>query len=585
MKITLYKNCCLTKQYVNVLAKGPKVAGNPNSSPFLLYLNSLSKLVIDIDKTYMENSGTLVFDYEFTDTSNIYDYNYMKVEFETSNEVTIVRYCFIDSIRLRNELVYLSYSEDIWHSYSDSIMGFNPCALVSSRLKDEYDDLDLISTGLKLDYNSFNGLNLDTLYDSTVNSKFYFIVEFQFYNLSAQFEPTDMRTLYLLIRNNDRTATTIEDVSSILESLVYYMKSGTIKYFNTTNYYYYNVGKMYLVPSGFNVNYVSSTDVQFYTDNNHNVEICKGFVLQNSLLSINVTEQISIDYKTIGIGTLQHQIPVIYNKLSNTVDVLIRIQTSNFGITITMDCEGQMVDITEDYSLEYPVQSITAAEYKQGLIAKKFREIELGMSIVGTLLGVNTLFATSTSNSWKTFKSAYGGSISSGEGSDASIGMGTADLAIGLNKQMNENFEGVWKASESIFSKGLKLSYMNLALYSTMNGVTGIKYNNLVNSLFGLIIYSKNSNNDKLVKDAINNYGYNVAYVIDNSNFANLKLQDANYFQTLEEPINYNVLEFNGANVYGKFSNNIANALNKILNNGIKIWYKEDFSDDELEVG
>ena len=52
-----------------------------------------------------------------------------------------------------------------------------------------------------------------------------------------------------------------------------------------------------------------------------------------------------------------------------------------------------------------------------------------------------------------------------------------------------------------------------------------------------------------------------------------------------EYQISYNVIKFERINVIGAFPRTIALALNEIFENGIKLWYDETITDDNLIVG
>ena len=119
LRLTLYKNCILNETYQNVIS----TALYNGQSVLERYLATLSSYVIpDIDETYYKNNGDLTFDLELINTSNIYEYNYMKVEyFDEENVLILKRYCFIQNIRINNDIVILSYSEDVFSSYSNKI--------------------------------------------------------------------------------------------------------------------------------------------------------------------------------------------------------------------------------------------------------------------------------------------------------------------------------------------------------------------------------------------------------------------------------------------------------------------------------
>ena len=135
LKITLYKNCVLNETYQNVFS----IAKRNNKTILELYLERLTKYVIECENVYYENSGEIVFDYELISenvASNIYEYNYMKVEqFDDDELLSLERYCFVNSIQIKNGCVYLDYKEDVWSSYIGKVAGINESYLSRTRYK------------------------------------------------------------------------------------------------------------------------------------------------------------------------------------------------------------------------------------------------------------------------------------------------------------------------------------------------------------------------------------------------------------------------------------------------------------------
>ena len=121
LAIRLYKGCILNGNYNYVFSNG-KRAGM-NRTVFEEYLDTLAYIDIAIPFAYYTNSRTLNIEYK-QGQYNIYDYNYMRImEFDEEQETErLRRYCFIDSIEIRNDVCIISYSEDIWHSYINNIL-------------------------------------------------------------------------------------------------------------------------------------------------------------------------------------------------------------------------------------------------------------------------------------------------------------------------------------------------------------------------------------------------------------------------------------------------------------------------------
>ena len=189
----------------------------------------------DIEKIY---AGCTKLENEANSYNDIYEFNYMKVEFTFANETTkIIRYCFISDIVIRNELVYLKYNEDIWHSYSDLITGILPSHLISSRVVKEY-PTPLVYGILKQGYDSFNGINMTLLDEIDANTQYSLIMEFQVYKLitvGGNAENTEKVPLYRYITNNNGQELSLADIDSFsnaIQKIVGNITEGFIKTIN-----------------------------------------------------------------------------------------------------------------------------------------------------------------------------------------------------------------------------------------------------------------------------------------------------------------------------------------------------------------
>ena len=110
LKITLYKDCILTRDY--------KEAFNMRSASNIdTYLATLTKLdIYSGDDVYFTNSGTISIENTGLTAFTSDIYNYMVFESSSSK-----RYCFIKNITLVNETAIIEYEEDLWSNYSGSL--------------------------------------------------------------------------------------------------------------------------------------------------------------------------------------------------------------------------------------------------------------------------------------------------------------------------------------------------------------------------------------------------------------------------------------------------------------------------------
>ena len=139
LRITLYQGCKVNEKYEEVFCQG-KISQSSELEFFDYYLSSLQSEEIEIDNAYYENSGTLIFERKINE-EDIYKFNYMKIlAYNGIDELIWKRYCFIDNISIKHGCLYIDYKEDIWHSYSKNIRGFNNSILSGTRIK-EYSNL------------------------------------------------------------------------------------------------------------------------------------------------------------------------------------------------------------------------------------------------------------------------------------------------------------------------------------------------------------------------------------------------------------------------------------------------------------
>ena len=89
--------------------------------------------------------------------------------------------------------------------------------------------------------------------------------------------------------------------------------------------------------------------------------------------------------------------------------------------------------------------------------------------------------------------------------------------------------------------------------------------NSVIASYYGIVIYEIQPDNEVEVQANIDNCGYVCNEIVDN------------LFNTITTGTTnkWNVMQFDYVNIYGKFTQRIADVLRDILNAGFKIWYDE----------
>lgn len=571
LKLTLYKNCILNDGYKNVFCAEKQI--NENKTVLEKYLDTLlNPLEIELDYVYYENSGEFILDFEF-DSSDIYDYNYMKIElFDENSILKLKRYCFIQNISIKNELVYISYKEDIWSSYSNKINGITESYLKRSRVKN-YTNLNINLKSIPFNFDGNNALSIESILplNGTANrKKFKIILEVQTYVLvsSGEKEQKNRKVGYFLLEKDDN----VGDQYLFYEEEIYQYISEILRYeqfayFQQTSPQlespierHFEIGDVYIFPQDFNIPKIAS---HYRIKESNNSQILNdyhytfhkfNFIENRQIFS----KQILGDYKNIAIGTYTTQIPIINNGTNFDIKILFNSIESNIGIF--MSVQNQLIDITENFRFDIPYSSLLSEQVSQRKMARELKNLNIDYKkdMAGIEYGkkTNTKIGD-TISTWFSPKKSFGQKITRTVENIFGTGLDTAELAI-TEKYLDE-----------------QKALINSPIYSNTNGIFG-NSSLFINFTEGLILCKINPDNQDYVKRTINNFGYIVyEYLKD---ISKIEINNPDYF--INNNINYNSIQFEGISIYGSFPRYIAEILNDILNNGVKIWYNENLEDD-----
>lgn len=561
LRITLYKNCILNETYQNVISTGLK----NGKSVLERYLETLSQFTItDIDDAYYTDNNVLNIDLELVNNANIYEYNYMKIlYFDEEEHLKLTRYCFVNDIKVKNEIVQLYYKEDIFSSYSNDIKGIQESYLSKSRVI-SYSNKILSPYKLPINYDGNKTPLINSLIQLTTNSQYYLLAEIQMYELGQGGTYTKREVKYLKLNNRvDTHGISRVAVEEFIIKIVENMSAGFIKKVKTdapytVNYYSYEIGDIYLFPCALlnsNIGQSGSYNYSFTTDNqgSNDFGYCKE-ILGEPNLTLKQTFTLQLNFKNKFIGTLNNLIEIEHTGLSNEIKVYFA--KNDYNITVYIGFQNQLIDITESYKIDVPVKSLLSEELSQIRIARELKNANLSYEKKSTISSMITNMISSIGKGIGQFATKnYGGVLN------------TAVKGIGNITNSSFKLQNIEENRKAINEK----------MYSSNSGVFGNSAN-MVNATLGLIILTIDSVNDNYVKKSINNFGYETFEFISNLNeidFNNVDFFDSNN-------INYNSIKFESINVYGYFTNEIAFKLNEILLSGVKIWYNENLSEDNL---
>lgn len=536
MIIKLYKNCILTDAYSEVFDVYHKDSNNKTALD--RYLATLEQKTIVTPHTYVTNSGKISFDLIDENDTEFYEFNYMSITDEVNN---FTRFCFIDAITVVNGIAVVSYIEDVWSNYAPSLQ-MRKSLLTRSRIID-YGSYKIPFYSLGMEYQGNNELKITPLFENTSN-KFNLIMQTQVYKLSEQGELSerDIIESYVALKQADNT---YRSSFSSFEAL-YLAKALTVKSSKTqlASGEYYEVYNILILPETLHILQESDVTLSYNVFDNVFIIALIENVVSMTNINYTATKTLPCNYKQFKVGTLLNAFDLVQN--GTDITVKIGYYATNTDFNIYLNCQNQIYEITKDFMLDLPISVQTADVTQQQATAREVANLnaKLGiargaMQIAGGVADV-ALGATQTSisSSWgKQLKGA--GQITSG----------LMDVGGGI---MN------------IISQKKQLDIANRAMYVTNKGVEVLSNTALI-ALYGIVVYEIQPDNEVEVQANIDNCGYVCNEIVDN------------LFNTITTGTTnkWNVMQFDYVNIYGKFTQRIADVLRDILNAGFKIWYDE----------
>jgi len=599
LKITLYQDCILNENYQQVFSLGTQTGQTKNVLE--RYLDTLISKTLEIDYVYQENFGTLIFDIQLLVVSltppylgydSIYKFNYMKIQtIDTEDTYQILRYCFIDKILLKNDLVYLDYSEDIWSSYSHNIKGITTSYLERSRVLNygnTLNDLKINLYNLPVEYNGNNNILYEELSSNTFqNGTFRLILELQQYNLDSEGNPTKRFSSYYITQDYGNYSS----IRQLLERIIYLSQEKSFRYFPSgateVEELYFQVGKILILPTDFlstshligvsNWIQDGSSRIDFYSIkfSSEILMYTTGLILKNGTI-IN-------SFKNKMFGTYSQKFDIINN--GTNINYKLKLYRDNYNISLILDFQNQLIDITDSFEIQIPFNYLQGSELAQQQMNRKLTTIN-GITKIGTgIIETGLDIASAGINGGIGIAKTAGKSVSKINKRETKTGYSKTKTSEYIPGQASI-FDLSSKELSGIPSiiKGItNLIEINSPIYSTSFG-TFVDSNGILNTMLGsLFIFKIDSDNDNYVKNSINTTGYiTYEYLHD---ITKLKINNVDYFLNLTTPIYYNTIKFSTINIYGSFPRNIALQLNEILENGTRIWYDYQMRNDNLVVG
>ena len=536
MIIKLYKNCILTDAYSEVFDVYHKDANNKTALD--RYLATLEQKTIATPHTYVTNSGKISFDLIDENDTEFYEFNYMSITDEVNN---FTRFCFIDAITVVNGIAVVSYIEDVWSNYAPSLQ-MRKSLLTRSRIID-YGSYKIPFYSLGMEYQGNNELKITSLFENTSN-KFNLIMQTQVYKLSEKGELSerDILETYVALKQADNT---YRSSFSVFEALNL-AKSLTVKSSKTqlASGEYYEVYNILILPESLHILQESDVTLSYNVFDNVFIIALIENVLSMTNINYTATKTLSCNYKQFKVGTLLNAFDLVQN--GTDITVKIGYYATNTDFNIYLNFQNQIYEITKDFMLELPISVQTADVTQQQATAREVANLNAKLGVAKGAMQI--------------------------AGGVADVALGASQVGISSLRsnqlkgagQIKKGLMDVGGGIINIISQKKQLDIANRALYVSNKGVEVLS-NTAMTAVYGIVVYEIQPDNEVEVQANIDNCGYVCNEIVDNL-FSTITTGTTN---------KWNVMQFDYVNIYGKFTQRIADVLRDILNAGFKIWYDE----------
>lgn len=538
MIIKLYKNCILTDAYSEVFDVYHKDANAKTALD--RYLETLEQKTIVTPHTYVTNSGKISFDLNDENDTEFYDFNYMSITDEVNN---FTRFCFIDAVTVVNGIAVVSYIEDLWSNYAPSLQ-MRKSLLTRSRIID-YGSYKIPFYSLGMEYQGNNQLRFSPLQTLSGNVAVY--AQFQLYKLSGEGTLSDRRVYNCRIIKDDNTEFNIVGAVAKINELV--KNSSAYKVKINDDEFNYEVFNFTIIPIEYCDNSGNDVDFVILTKINESIDqhVYLNVLLPTTYATTTFAKTIDCNFKQFKIGTFSNAFDIVQN--GSTIFVSIEQRNTPLETFFYLKFQNQIIDITSSFSYTVPISVQTADVTQQQATAREVKNLNAKLGIASGAMQIGSGIMDSKLGLAKTF-----------------IGAGTGSFSMAMSgaQQMSESPFKVGRGIMNIISSSKQLEIANRAMYITNRG-TAVSNAAIVNALYGVVLYEIQPDNEVEVQANIDNCGYVCNEIVDNL-LSSITTGTTN---------KWNVMQFEYVNIYGKFTQRIADALRDILYAGFKIWYDE----------
>lgn len=585
MRITLYKGCILSNRYnivydLTSTKTFPNIAGITRKTSALEdYLKSLPQNTIELPNTYYTRNMSITLNISGNSKfKDAFSYNYCYITTDDGLE----RYCFITSIELGNTVATFYTEEDIWSTYG-----------TLSHIK-----LGYLTNTYQRDFKSGLGLDrhidyylLPTAFQSNdeptvksahrISGGFNIVAQMQLYNLDKDGKVSNRVVRTVVFTTFEKIGETYEvkpasfstdEITKIIGGLQVYGPAGDLLHGpNGAALSYYQIDNITVLPEELNIGKcfenktiekIKAATVGISFSIRLAEDLFIGFCNFPKLFYISSEIQgrmkdlyngiLDNNFKIISFGTRSSQYEINMNGTS--LKYSLKASASDWDFKLILSFQQKTIDITNDFVLKVPFDSITGDVLAQRKIAKNTAIYNGVTSIIGGVAKIGTSAAsiatggitevTKIRHSRTTGKVTSRKTTSSGVRSDNGAGIigGAIDVADGIVAIVNANTPRY-----------------------TSNRGTFVQSEGLYNASYGLCYQEVIPDNEAFVNNMTALCGYIVYEIITRSD-------EIIFGQTFEDGAN--VLKFESVVLDGGyFPLDIREKLEAILENGFIIYY------------
>ena len=549
MIIKLYKNCILTDAYSEVFDVYHKDANAKTALD--RYLETLEQKTIETLHTYVTNSGKISFDLNDEDGTEFYDFNYMSITDEVNN---FTRFCFIDAVTVVNGIAVVSYIEDLWSNYAPSLQ-MRKSLLTRSRIID-YGSYKIPFYSLGMEYQGNNQLKLVELFEKAQQyQQVGIILQVQLYKLTEQGNVSEREIYEFFVsskiqrQDNYISYRPVASADNVLFNII--KKSSNTKISWNNEEWNYEVYNAIYVPENFNIplNASQGTPIKIYTEGDVDFYFVVFPASMLGSIEIQYTQQKTIvsNFKQFKVGTILTAYEIVQNGSDITIKIGYFASKTDFGLYLSF--QNQIFEITRDFMRDFPISVQTADVTQQQATAREVAQLNAKLGIASGAMQVGSVVTDWAMGTLQMGLGAYSGNS----------GM----MMRGAQQSTRAPFE-VGRGVLNIISSNKQLDVANRAMYVSNKG-TKLLSSASICANYGILLYEIQPDNEVEVQANIDNCGYVCNEIVDNL-LSSITTGTTN---------KWNVMQFEYVNIYGKFTQRIADALRDILYAGFKIWYDE----------